>query len=96
MEPGDLTGPAYCRALVGTAVSARLGLDAVVNVAGKQVWQSTLAELSDARFMQNKASNPLVPFSIAEAALPHLEPGSTIVNTLSPSPPISPLGFWRL
>jgi len=47
LVPGDLTDPAYCRALVGTAVSARGGLDAVINDAGKQVWSSTLAKHSD-------------------------------------------------
>ena len=62
MEPGDLTDPAYCRALVGTAVSAMGGLDAVANDAGKQLWSSTPAELIDAEFQQTYAANVSVFF----------------------------------
>lgn len=83
LVPGDLTDPAYCRALVDTAVGAMGGLDAVVNVAGKQVWQPTLAELSDEQFEQTYATNVFALFWIVKAALPHLEPGSTIINTAS-------------
>jgi NAD(P)-dependent dehydrogenase (short-subunit alcohol dehydrogenase family) len=83
LVPGDLTDPAYCRALVRTAVSAMGGLDAVVNVAGKQVWQPTLAELSDEQFEQTYATNVFALFWIVKAAVPHLAPGSTIINTAS-------------
>jgi hypothetical protein len=37
--PGDITDPQHCRDLVDRAVEGMGGLDALVNVAGKQVWQ---------------------------------------------------------
>ena len=81
--PGDLTDPAHCRALVAAAVEGMGGLDAVVNVAGKQVWQEKLEDLSDEQFEQTFRTNVFAAFWIIKAAVPHLSPGSTIVNTAS-------------
>lgn len=81
--PGDITDPAHCRALVAAAVEGMGGLDAVVNVAGKQVWQEDVEKLTDEQFEQTYATNVFAMFWITKAALPHLGPGSTIINTAS-------------
>jgi NAD(P)-dependent dehydrogenase (short-subunit alcohol dehydrogenase family) len=81
--PGDLTDPAYCAQLVADAVSGLGGLDALVNVAGKQIWQETLEEISDEQFDLTFKTNVSAAFHLVKAALPHLEPGATIVNTAS-------------
>lgn len=81
--PGDLTSRDYCRDLVAAAVDGMGGLDAVVNVAGKQIWQPTLDDLSEDQFEQTFRINVFAMFSIVKAALPHLGPGSTIINTAS-------------
>jgi hypothetical protein len=81
--PGDLTDPAHCRALVNAAVNGMGGLDAVVNVAGKQVWQKNIDDITDDQFDQTFKTNVYAPFWIIKAALPHLKPGATIVNTAS-------------
>lgn len=83
LVPGDVTDAGYCRMLVGTAVKSMGGLDVVVNVAGKQIWQPRLEELSDEQFEATYATNVFALFWIVKAAVPHLMPGSTIINTAS-------------
>jgi NAD(P)-dependent dehydrogenase (short-subunit alcohol dehydrogenase family) len=81
--PGDLTDPAYCRDLVGKAVQGLGGLDILVNNAGKQQHVEDLAELSDEQFDETFKTNVYAMFWVTKAALPHLKPGSTIINTSS-------------
>jgi NAD(P)-dependent dehydrogenase (short-subunit alcohol dehydrogenase family) len=81
--PGDITDAAFCRRLVTAAVEGLGGLDAVVNVAGKQIWQTDIADITDEQFEATYRTNVFAPFWIIKAALPHLEPGSTIINTAS-------------
>jgi NAD(P)-dependent dehydrogenase (short-subunit alcohol dehydrogenase family) len=83
LVPGDVTDPTYCRDLVARAVDAMGGLDAVVNVAGKQVWQPELDGLTDDQFVETYETNVFAMFRIVKAAVPHLPPGSTIINTAS-------------
>jgi len=82
-HPGDLRDPDYCRALVAHAVETLGGLDTVVNVAGKQVWQERIEDVTDEQFADTYTVNVFAPFWIIKAALPHLGPGSTIINTAS-------------
>lgn len=81
--PGDLTDPAFCRELVERAVEGLGGLDALVNVAGKQVWQEKIEDITDEQFDATFKTNVYAAFWIIKAALPHLGPGSTIINTAS-------------
>lgn len=81
--PGDITDPEHCRALVTAAVEGMGGLDAIVNVAGKQLWQPDIEQLSDEQFDATFRTNVYAAFWIVKAAVPHLPPGSTIVNTAS-------------
>ncbi|ROP73032.1 MULTISPECIES: SDR family oxidoreductase [unclassified Frigoribacterium] len=81
--PGDLTSASFCRELVQQAVDGMGGLDAIVNVAGVQVWQESIDQITDEQFDRTFKTNVYAPFWIIKAALPHLQPGSTIVNTAS-------------
>ncbi|KQS17005.1 SDR family oxidoreductase [Frigoribacterium sp. Leaf186] len=81
--PGDLTSASFCRELVQKAVDGLGGLDAVVNVAGKQVWHEDIADITDEQFDLTFRTNVYAPFWIVKAAVPHLAPGSTIINTAS-------------
>ncbi|MFS0853408.1 SDR family oxidoreductase [Microbacterium sp. 179-I 3D4 NHS] len=81
--PGDLRDPAYCRQLVEDAVSALGGLDILVNNGGKQIFQETLEEVTDEQFDDTFKTNVYAMFWITKAALKHLVPGSTIINTTS-------------
>jgi NAD(P)-dependent dehydrogenase (short-subunit alcohol dehydrogenase family) len=81
--PGDLTDAAYCRNLVAQAVEGLGGLDILVNNAGKQQHVEALTDLSDEQFDETYKTNVYAMFLVTKAALPHLAPGSTIINTSS-------------
>ncbi|MEJ6490320.1 SDR family oxidoreductase [Leucobacter sp. USCH14] len=81
--PGDLRDAGYCRSLVSDAVSQLGGLDILVNNGGKQVYQEALTDLTDEQFDDTFKTNVYAMFWITKAALPHLAPGSAIINTTS-------------
>jgi len=81
--PGDITDAAWCRDLVAKTVEDLGGLDILVNNAGKQQTQETLADISDEQFDETFKTNVYAMFWITKAALPHLQPGATIINTSS-------------
>jgi NAD(P)-dependent dehydrogenase (short-subunit alcohol dehydrogenase family) len=81
--PGDITTAQFSRELVATAVEKLGGLDILVNNAGKQQNQPDLLDITDEQFDETYKTNVYAMFWITKAALPHLKPGSTIINTTS-------------
>ena len=81
--PGDLKDADYCRSIVERTVEAFGGLDIVVNNGGKQVAQEDVTEITDEQFDHTMKTNIYAMFWITRAALPHLPPGATIINTSS-------------
>ncbi|MDD7961593.1 SDR family oxidoreductase [Microbacterium thalli] len=81
--PGDLRDPEYCRSLVADTVSGLGGIDILVNNGGKQIFQETLADLTDEQFDDTFKTNVYAMFWITKAALPHLPAGASIINTTS-------------
>jgi NAD(P)-dependent dehydrogenase (short-subunit alcohol dehydrogenase family) len=81
--PGDLTDESYCRSLVEDAVAGLGGLDIVVNNAGKQQAVEKFEDLEPGQFDETFKTNVYAMFWVSQAALPHLMPGSTIINTTS-------------
>lgn len=81
--PGDIADEVFCERLVADAVDGLGGLDLVVNNAGKQVYVEHLEELSTEQFDRTFKTNVYATFWITRAALPHLPPGATIINTTS-------------
>ncbi|NII51535.1 glucose 1-dehydrogenase [Frigoribacterium endophyticum] len=81
--PGDITDREFCTQLVEKAVSELGGLDILVNNAGKQQHVEDFLELDDENFDETYKTNVYAMFWITKAALPHLVPGSTIINTTS-------------
>ena len=81
--PGDITTAEFSRKLVATAVEGLGGLDILVNNAGKQQNQSDLLDITDEQFDETYKTNVYAMFRVTKAALPHLKPGSTIINTSS-------------
>jgi NAD(P)-dependent dehydrogenase (short-subunit alcohol dehydrogenase family) len=81
--PGDLRDPAYCRDLVAKAIDGLGGLDILVNNGGKQIAVGDLEAITDEQFDDTFKTNVYAMFWITKAALPHLKPGATIINTTS-------------
>jgi NAD(P)-dependent dehydrogenase (short-subunit alcohol dehydrogenase family) len=81
--PGDLKDPEYCRSLVARTISEFGGIDIVVNNGGKQVTQDNITDIPDDQFDDTMKTNVYAMFHIVKAAVPHLPPGSTIINTSS-------------
>jgi NAD(P)-dependent dehydrogenase (short-subunit alcohol dehydrogenase family) len=81
--PGDITDPAFCRTLVAGAVSGLGGLDILVNNAARQASQEHITDISDAQFDEVFKTNVYAMFWITKAAMPHLKPGASIINTAS-------------
>lgn len=93
--PGDLADPAHCRALVEKTVGEFGRLDVLVNNAAEQATYKSLDEISDEAWARTFQVNIHAMFHLAKAALPHLKPGSAIINTTSinaddPNPSLLP------
>ena len=91
--PGDISHEGFCQRLVADAVDQLGGLDILVNNAGKMGTTEGLLETSTVRFDALMKTNVYSIFWITKAAVPHLKPGSSIINTTSvqgydPSPNI--------
>lgn len=81
--PSDITDAETCQQLVEMAVEGLGGLDILVNNAGHQKAAEGLANISDEQLVETFDTNIIAMFRITKAALPHLVPGSTIINTTS-------------
>jgi hypothetical protein len=81
--PGDLRDAAFCRQLVEDAVRELGGLDILVSNAARQQAKKSLSDISDDEFDWTLKTNVYAMFWLTKAALPHLQPGSTIIVTTS-------------
>jgi NAD(P)-dependent dehydrogenase (short-subunit alcohol dehydrogenase family) len=81
--PGDISEEAFCTRLVDDSIAGLGGLDILVNVAGKQTYVDAIADLSTEQFDATFRTNVYAMFWLCKAALPHLPPGATIINTTS-------------
>jgi len=78
---GDVREATFCRDAVQQTVQAFGKLDILVNNAAFQQHAASLEELSEERFDQTLKTNVYGYFHMAQAALPHLKSGSSIINT---------------
>ncbi|HEY1075559.1 MAG TPA: SDR family oxidoreductase [Fontimonas sp.] len=81
--PGDLSEEAFCNDLVQRAARELGGLDIVANIAGKQVAQNNIRDITTEQFDRTFRTNVYALFWICKAALPLLPKGATIINTAS-------------
>ncbi len=81
--PGDVSHEGFCQRLIANAVEQLGGLDILVNNAGKMGKTEGLLETSTERFDTLMKTNLYSMFWITKAAVPHLKPGASIINTTS-------------
>ncbi len=82
--PGDLSDEAFCQDVVSQTVAEFGGLNVLVNNAGYQMTTSEgLEDLTSEQFDRTFKSNVYALFWLTKAALPHLQPGSAIINVSS-------------
>jgi NAD(P)-dependent dehydrogenase (short-subunit alcohol dehydrogenase family) len=80
---GDIREEQHCAELVDRAVSELGGLDVLVNNAAYQMSQDGIAAITTDQFDRVMKTNVYAMFWLCKAAVPHLPPGSTIINTAS-------------
>jgi NAD(P)-dependent dehydrogenase (short-subunit alcohol dehydrogenase family) len=82
--PGDIRDETHCQRVVKTAVQELGGIDILVNNAAYQMAQPDgLAAISTEQFDRVLKTNLYAMFWMCKYAVPHLAPGSSIINTSS-------------
>ncbi|MGI8657002.1 MAG: SDR family oxidoreductase [Pyrinomonadaceae bacterium] len=77
----DVRDSAACRAGVAQTVKEFGGLNILVNNAAFQVSQKNFADITEEDFRRTFETNIFGYFFMAQAALPHLSKGDSIINT---------------
>ena len=81
--PGDVTDEGFCRDLIAAAVDKLGGLDILVINAGRQQTRPSIAEVSSEDFDKTMKTNLYALHWLAQAAVPHLPPGASVITTAS-------------
>ena len=84
LVPGDIRDESTCDHIIATAVSELGGIDILVNNAAYQmVQQGGIEEVTTEQFDRVLRTNLYAMFWLTKKALPHLQPGSTVINSSS-------------
>jgi hypothetical protein len=81
--PGDISEQQQCRTLVERAVSEFGRLDILVNNAAYQMTREGIESISAEELEHTFKTNILAMFYLCQAAWPHFQPGSAVINTAS-------------
>jgi NAD(P)-dependent dehydrogenase (short-subunit alcohol dehydrogenase family) len=81
--PGDIRDENFCVQLVEKSCSELGGLDILVNNAARQQTHDSILDISSEEFDWTVKTNVYAMFWITKAAIPHMPPGSAIINTSS-------------
>ena len=79
--PGDVSKSEFCKKAVEKTIDEFGQLDILVNNAAFQQHQGSIGQLSEQQFEKTFRTNIFGYFFMAKAALRHMKPGSTILNT---------------
>lgn len=81
--PGDIKQETWCREMVSKAVDELGGLDILVINAARQQYRDDVSQLSTDDFDATMKTNLYALHWIAQAAVPHLPAGSSVITTAS-------------
>ena len=79
--PGDVTERDYCRKAVAETVKEFGRIDVLVNNAAFQIHSAEFEDLTEEHFDTTLKTNLYGYFHMAQEAVPHMKPGSAIINT---------------
>jgi NAD(P)-dependent dehydrogenase (short-subunit alcohol dehydrogenase family) len=80
---GDIQESKHCRSIIERAIAELGGIDILVNNAAHQATFKDISEISDAEWELTFKVNIHAMFYLTKAAVPHMKPGSAIINTAS-------------
>jgi NAD(P)-dependent dehydrogenase (short-subunit alcohol dehydrogenase family) len=80
---GDIQSAEHCRTIIETTVKDLGSIDILVNNAAHQASFSAIEEISDEEWELTFRVNIHAMFYLTKAAVPHMKPGSAIINTAS-------------
>jgi len=83
LVPGDLSDPAHCRAIIDKAVQEFGRIDVLVNNAAFQMSHESIEDIPDDEWDYTFKVNISAMFHTCKAAVKHMKPGSSIINTTS-------------
>ena len=78
---GDIRDKAFCQEVVDQTLEAFGKIDILVNNAAFQLHAQEINEISEERLDETFRTNVFGYFHMANAVLPHMRPGSAIINT---------------
>ncbi|MQY46536.1 SDR family oxidoreductase [Rhizobiales bacterium RZME27] len=81
--PGDIKSEDHCIDIVDRTVSELGGVDILVNNAAFQRTYADIADITAEQWDETFRTNIYAPFFLSKAAIPHMKPGSSIINTTS-------------
>ncbi|MBX8468393.1 SDR family oxidoreductase [Pseudomonas sp. RIT778] len=81
--PGDIAQKAQCQALVDQTVERFGRIDVLVNNAAFQMTHETFEEIPDDEWVMTFDVNITAIFRLCQAAIKHMGPGASIINTSS-------------
>lgn len=83
LVPGDIQSPQHCRSIIDRTAKDLGGIDILVNNAAHQSTFKSIEEITDEEWELTFKVNIHAMFHLSKAAVPHMRPGSSIINTTS-------------
>lgn len=80
---GDISDASHCRKIIADTVATFGRIDILVNNAAHQRTFDTIEDIPDEEWRKTFAVNIDAMFYLTKAAVPHMQPGSSIINTAS-------------
>lgn len=80
---GDIRDEEHCKSIIEKAVAEFGQIDILVNNAAYQMSQEKLEDIPSEQWRRTFDTNITAMFYLCKAAVPHMKPGSNIINTTS-------------